>query len=415
MKKLLILLLLLSFGSAHAGGHRVALQGQRMLGMGHAGLSIFKNAETVFFNTAGMSFLDKKFNVSFGVSAIKSQVKFQNPRYNQHAQTNNPLGTPLYLYATYKASDNVSVGFAVYTPFGNSVVWDKDWAGSHIVNDISMKVFYIQPSMSYKINEMFSVGAAFIMALGEVNYDKNVNRYLTNEQGKRTDARLETGMVSAAGYSLSFAAQPTDNFSIGLNYRSSVVLNARYGKAEFNDVPEALSNKLKKTAFSATLPMPAELGIGISFKPLKKLLIAADYNYTYWNIYKELNIDFKNDLPNSVSDKSYKNSNTYRVGMEYEFTDAIAVRAGYYYDESPLTEGHFSPETPSLNSHNYTFGLGYQMKKIAIDFSILYVDGQERTDYTYVTGEGSSSSRFGGTYVSNAIIPGLGITYSIDK
>ena len=160
--------------------------------------------------------------------------------------------------------------------------------------------------------------------------------------------------------------------------------------------------------------MPAELGIGFSVKPMDKLLLAFDYNYTYWSIYKELRIEFKNDLPPSVANKSYQNTNTFRVGAEYQLNNKMFVRAGYYYDQSPLTEGHFSPETPSLDSNNYTFGFGYQMKKWAVDVSILYVDGQERTDYTFVRGEGVSAHKFEGTYVSNAIIPGIGFSYSIN-
>jgi len=413
MRKIILVLVFLSFGTIYAGGYRVALQGQRMLGMAHAGLSVFNNAETVFFNPAGMSFLDKKLTVSFGVSGIMSHVKFQNERYNWAYETDNPIGTPFYLYAAYKASENISIGLAIYTPFGSSTVWNE-WAGSDIVNDISMKVFYIQPSLAYKFSEVLSISTSLIMAYGSVSYNKNINRYLTDENGNKTYAQLNSGTIGNAGYSISLAIKPSDKVSFGVNYRSAIVLNAKYGKSEFNNVPAFLSNKLKTTAFSAKLPMPAELGIGISVKPFDKLLLAFDYNYTYWSIYEELRIEFNNGLPPSVSDKSYKNTSTLRFGAEYQLNDNMFVRAGYYMDESPLTKNHFSPETPSLDSNNYTFGFGYQMKKWAVDLSIVYVDGKERTDYTFVKGEGPSAHRFGGTYVSNAIIPGIGFTYSIN-
>lgn len=413
MKKILIVLVFLSFGSMYAGGYRVALQGQRMLGMAHAGLSVFNNAETAFFNPAGIAFLDKKLNISFGVSGIMSHVKFQNERYNWAYETDNPIGTPFYLYATYQTSDHVSLSLAVYTPYGSSSVW-HDWAGSDIVNEISMKVFYIQPSLTYKFSDILSMSASLIMAYGGVTYNKNINRYLTDENGEKTNVELNSGTTGAAGYDLSLAFRPSDKVSFGINYRSAITLDAKYGKAEFNNVPAFLSNKLKTSAFSAKLPMPAELGIGMSVKPFDKLLIAFDYNYTYWSIYEELRIDFKNGLPPSIADKSYQNTSTVRVGAEYQLNDNMFVRAGYYFDQSPLAKNHFSPETPSLDSNNYTFGFGYQMKKWAIDLSLLFVNGKERTDYTYVKGEGPSAHRFGGTYVDNAIIPGIGFTYSIN-
>ena len=412
MKKLLIVLVFLSFGSIYAGGYRVALQGQRMLGMGHAGLSVFNNAETAFFNPAGIAFLDGKFNFSFGVSGIMSHVKFQNADYNWAYETDNPMGTPFYLYATYQASDNISLGLAVYTPFGSSTVWNK-WAGSDIVNNISMKVFYIQPSLAYKFSDMFSVSASLIMAYGGVTYNKDINRYLTGDNGEKTNAQLDSGMTGAAGFGFGVAFKPADNLSFGLNYRSSLTLDAKYGKAEFNNVPAFLSNTLKTTAFSAKLPMPAELGVGMSYKPMDKLLLAFDYSYTYWSIYEELRIDFKNGLPPSISKKNYHNTSTFRLGAEYQLSDKMFVRAGYYFDQSPVSEGYFSPETPSTDTNNYTFGFGYKMNKWAIDLSLLYLDGKERTDYTFVKGEGPSAHYFGGTYVSSAIIPGIGISYSI--
>jgi long-chain fatty acid transport protein len=46
--------------------------------MGHTGVAVISSAESAFFNPAGLSYLDGKLNVSFGVSGIISKVKFQN-------------------------------------------------------------------------------------------------------------------------------------------------------------------------------------------------------------------------------------------------------------------------------------------------------------------------------------------------
>ncbi len=412
MKKVLIILVFLSFGSIYAGGYRVALQGQRMLGMAHAGLSVFNNAETAFFNPAGIAFLDHKFSVSFGVSGIMSSVKFQNKMYNWQYETDNPLGTPFYLSLAYQFTEQVSAGLSIYTPFGSSTVWN-DWAGSEIVNDISMKVFYVQPSLAYKFNDKLSIAASFILAFGEVSYNKNINRYLTDEQGNKTNVQLESGMTNAFGYGLSMAYKPCKELNIGVNYRSSVTIDAQNGEATFNNVPGFLADKLKDTGFSAELPMPAELGVGFSFKPSDKILVAIDYNYTYWDIYQELKIVFDSkDLPPSISEKNYHNTSTFRIGTEYKASDNIFIRAGYYMDESPLSKGHLSPETPSLTTDNITFGLGYQTDKLAIDLSVLFLYGRERSDYTTVN-EGLSNYKFGGTYLNSAIIPGIGISYNI--
>ena len=94
MRKLLSLTLLALAGStAFAGGYRVNIQGQKQLAMGHTGVAVVNSAEVAFFNPAGMAYLDKKFNLSVGGSALMAKTRFQNSEYNWTAGTDN-LGTP---------------------------------------------------------------------------------------------------------------------------------------------------------------------------------------------------------------------------------------------------------------------------------------------------------------------------------
>src|SRR6056300_650927 len=108
MKKLLLPLLgilpLLSF----AGGFQVNLQGTKQTGMGHLGTSFHLGASSTYFNPAMMGLGDKKFSVEAGGSFISSNVQFRNGNTGNFENTDNPLGTPFYLYATYKVSDRLT-------------------------------------------------------------------------------------------------------------------------------------------------------------------------------------------------------------------------------------------------------------------------------------------------------------------
>jgi long-chain fatty acid transport protein len=55
MKKIIVVLLIgMSVAtSLHAGGYRVATQGQRALAMGHTGVAMTDSAESIFFNPGG--------------------------------------------------------------------------------------------------------------------------------------------------------------------------------------------------------------------------------------------------------------------------------------------------------------------------------------------------------------------------
>ena len=414
MRKLLSLTLLALAGStAFAGGYRVSIQGQKQLAMGHTGVAVVTSAEVAFFNPAGMVYLDKKFNLSVGGNALFANVKFQNSTYNWTAESKN-VGTPFSVYATYKLNDWLTAGLAVYTPYGSAVDWDQDWEGAHLVNNIDLQAIFIQPSISVRIGEHFSVGGGPIYATGSVNFNRNLsmNPLLSDSEGNPTDVTIDAKGINAWGYTAGFMFNPTDKLRIGMNYRSEIIMEARGGDATYNDTPSF--NPLANTTFDADLPLPAELTVGLSYEVTDKLLFAFDYNRTMWSVYKALDVKFGNGTE-SLNPRNYQNSSTYRVGTQYKANDKFTFRAGWYFDESPVQDGYFAPETPRNDSMGYTGGLTYQLNsKLGIDFSFLYLHFDEvDNSYDYSTDPitGQPNPDFGGTYKSVVFSPGIGITY----
>lgn len=430
MRKLLSLTLLALAGStAFAGGYRVSIQGQKQLAMGHTGVAVVNSAEVAFFNPAGMAYLDKKFNLSVGGNALFANTKFQNSQYNWEAETNN-LGTPFNVYATYKLNDWFTAGLAVYTPYGSSVEWDQDWQGAHLVNNIDLKAIFVQPTISVRMGEHFSIGGGPIFATGSVNFNRNLTTNpLLSVDGQPADVTLDGKGITAWGYTAGFMFNPTDKFRIGMNYRSEIIMEARDGDATFSDIPLFAgpgSNPLLNpsqlvfgdTKFDADLPLPAELTVGLSYQITDKWLVAFDYNRAMWKVYDALVIDFDNsnlnqsNVPTSENQRNYKDASTYRIGTQYKANDKFTFRAGWYFDESPVQDGYFAPETPRNDSMGYTGGLTYQVNsKLGIDVSFLYLHFDEvDNSYDYYQ-ENGNSLPFGGTYKSSVFSPGIGITY----
>ncbi len=414
MKKLLSFVLFFLVGSmVYAGGYRVAIQGQRQLAMGHTGVAVISSAESVFFNPASMSFLDGKMNFSLGVSGILSETVYENQQYGIEARTDNPLGTPFGAYATYKVNEHLSFGLAIYTPYGSAVEWEKDWAGSHLVNNIDLKAIFFQPTVAVKVSDNLSIGAGFIYASGSVIFNRNINRTLSDTNGNRANITIEEKGITATGYTIGVMIKPIDNLNIGFNYRSKVSMEVKGGDATFENVPAPLN--AIDTKFDSSLPMPAETTIGMSYQYKEKLTFAFDYNLTEWSEYDALTIKLESDPNNpSVNLRNYKDSNTYRFGLEYKATQKITARAGYYIDESPVQDGYFAPETPRNDSVGYTAGLSYQVNsKLSIDASFLYLQFDEiDNSYDYYM-EGGVAVPFAGTYKSSVIAPGIGVSYKL--
>lgn len=413
-KAFLFSILILGTAVMHAGGYRISIQGQKALAMGHTGVAVLNSSELVFFNPAGLIHLEDRFNISAGVSGVFSNVAYQNEMTGANAMTDSPMGTPLNFYASYKATDWLAVGLGVYTPYGSTVEYEDDWAGSHLVNNIDLQAIYIQPTVSVKITDKFSVGGGPIYVTGSVNFNRNLNRTLTDLEGNRSEVTIDASGVSSWGWTASTMFKVTDNLTVGANYRSEIILDAEDGDADFENIPNTPLAPFEDTTFNASLPLPAEMTVGFSYS-CEKWLFAFDFNRAFWNVYESLDIDFANpDIPDSQNIRNYKNASTYRFGVQYTATDMFTLRAGYYFDESPVQDGYFAPETPRNDSNGYTAGLTFNVTdRLGIDASFLYLHFKEvDASYDFYT-ENGQQVPFRGTYKSNAFAPGLGLTYKL--
>lgn len=416
MKKVLLFAVFtLATAIMFAGGYRVSLQGQKSLAMGHTGVAVINSSELVFFNPAGLVHLENKLNISAGVSGVFANVSYQNESFGDYAETDNSTSTPLYLYASYKVNDWLAFGLGVYTPFGSSVTYEDDWEGSHLVNNIELAAIFIQPTVSFKIGEYLSLGGGPIYVTGSVNFNRNLNRTLTDLDGNRANVTIDATGITEWGWTVGAMFTPTKELTIGANYRSKIDMNVEDGDATFENIPNSPLTPFEDTNFDATLPLPAEITVGLSYQFCEKWLFAFDVNRSFWDVYESLDIDFANEnIPDSKNARNYKNASTFRFGLQFDATKMFTLRAGYYFDESPVQDGYFAPETPRNDSNGYTAGLTFNVgDHLEIDASFLYLQFKEvdaSYDYYFENGQ---AAPFGGTYKNSVFVPGLGVTYKM--
>jgi len=406
MRKLTILMLLITFASINlfAGGYQVRLQGQKQTGIGLIGTPFAFGASSIFYNPGSLSFMKDKYSFSAGVSGIMANAIFRAKDSDYEAKTSNPLGTPFYFYGATKVTEDMSVGVGVFTPYGNSVIWDQDWMGRYLIQEIALQAIFIQPTVSYKIGDKFGLGAGLDIVMGSVDLTKSVPSPVESQFNMN-------GKSTAFGFNVGAYIKPTDKLNIGIDYRSKVNMKVEKGDMGFgNDVPSSLEEFFPKSGkFNAELPLPANLDVGVSYQISEKFLLAIEMNYIFWSAYDSLIIDFENNnekLADSRNPREYKNSMIWRLGGEYKFNEKLIARAGVYYDPSPTNEKYFTPETVSLNTIAFTLGLSYMpIEGLSIDLSYLQLEGLE-ADKDYEPGN------FSGTYAARTFIPGIGVSYN---
>jgi len=416
-RSIILFLLFFSAMAAYAGGYRVSLQGGRALAMGHTGVGVIDNAEGAFFNPSSLVHLKNRLEIAAGVSVVYSKIQWQNQGTGQSERTHNAPSTPLYIYSNYHINDQFSVGLSVFTPYGSVVEYTTDWPGSHLVNKIDLSAFYIQPHVAYRINEKLSVAAGPIIAIGSVEFNRNLSRTMTDIDGNRSNVTIDASGVVKLGWHLSATYVPMEGLTVGATYRSEMIMDPTDGDAKFRNLPNSPITNFKDTKISAELPLPAELLVGVAYE-FDKWTLAFDYNHAFWDVYKSLDIYFEDEsIPDSKNPRNYKNSSSYRFGAQYQLNEKIALRAGYYFDQTPVQSGYFAPETPRGDSHNFTIGGGYNFSSnFRVDVAFMYIhfkEINESYDHYSEAGivEGGAKVPFGGDWKTSGLVPSIGLTY----
>lgn len=376
MKHIFITTLLILNFIAFGGGFQVNLQGVRSIGMGGAYVGLAHGPATTFFNPGGLTNITGH-QFSVGLNTIHPSISLQTDVYDNINQTTK-MSTPIYLYYGGQISEKLYVGFGINNQFGNSSSFEDNWQGRYIVQNIGLKTFMFQPTISYKIHDKLSIGIGGVYTTGTFSYEKAVP--LTSNDNQYGKARLE-GSANSFSFNVGLYSKliETDKIklSIGADYRSGINLSIDNGTASFSNIPNSLISQFpEKTKFTGKLNLPnvTTAGVALNYKLNDKNEITFLYDYALngWSSYDTLAFDFENETtPDSKTAKNWINSSTHRFGIEYKVNN-IYLRAGAYYDETPTEENNVSPEAPERSHMAPTLGLGVDISdKITVDLSYL--------------------------------------------
>ena len=418
MRKLLFLsFMLLSCQFVYANGYQVLLQGNKETAMGNAGVGSKPSATATFFNPGALGFLESS-EIQIGGNGVFGRTNFAPDNSFQQYEARPNIATG-YLYAVY-AKDSASrwrAALGVTTPFGSLVEWEDDWYGKNNMQRLKLVNVSVQPTFAYRITDKLSVGAGLNISFGHVNLQRGVTSSTLPGDGYLGDFELDGKSEVAFGYNVGIFYQPVKQFSIGLNYRSKVDAKVENGDVNWSNEDASAFATLgalgagKPTQFSAEIPLPSVFTIGLAAYPTERITMAFDIGFVGWSEYEDLTFEFNNNFPTSVNERNFDNSTVLHLGLEYMATEKLAVRGGFYYDETPVPSGYMTPETPDAPARGYTAGLGYSFSdKVSLDLSFLYLDKEERRNDVP---DGVVTNGLNGWYKTSVLIPGFGLSFKL--
>ena len=355
-----LILLLTAAGSALASGYRIPEQSVNSTARAGSYVAYTPSADAAYYNPANMSWLDNRWTLEADATWIHlSSISYTDARgaaYGGDSESENFLLPTLF--AVSPEYNNFRFGFSVTAPGGLSKRWQDPYPRS-TAEEFTLKVFELNPTLSYKFCDRFSVGAG----VRGVYTDGKVK---SNYQGVPYSAvRDLTGDSWDAGYNLAATVKPVDNMNLSLTYRSKVDLTVE------GDATMTASGSSPYSGYAAVeIPLPAILAAAVSYTFFDKLTVELEYDRTYWSDYEYLDFTYSRALTglmyqffDASKAKHWQDSDTWRVGLSYDMKNNWILMAGFAVDESPVPSSTLGFELPDSNALLYSAGVRYKINK----------------------------------------------------
>jgi long-chain fatty acid transport protein len=306
------------------------------------------------------------------------------------------------LYWVTDINPSMKFGVGVNAPFGLKTEYDDEWVGRFQGIKSEVKTININPSVAYKVNDQLSLGFGVSAMWAEAELTRQVNL-----GAAETDVKIK-GDDWGFGFNLGAIYQATPDTRFGLAYRSKVRQEIE-GEAKFG---APLSGR--DSDISARVDLPESLSFNVFSQLNSKWDVMADATWTRWSRFEELRIKFDSGAPDAVTEEKWSNVMRYSVGVNYHYNDAIKLRAGLAYDESPVNGDYRTARIPGNDRKWISFGAGYQMSpasKFDIGYSHLFIsDVKIDDDQTSATPLGNG--RLKGEYEGSVDILSVQYTHN---
>jgi len=384
-----------------AGGFAITEQSASAAGTATAGAgAIAEDAGTVFYNPAGMSFLESD------QLLIAGNVFFLDNDFSNRGTadgTGNPIvGTEDFknpvipvgsLFGVVELTDGIKLGLGITSPFGLSSEYEDEWVGRYNTLLSAITTIDINPAVSVRVTDWLSIGAGFSaqFAEGRRRNDLDFGTICFNQffgPGSCTalglvpqgaDGRLTIKASDwGFGYNLGVLIAPQPQTRIGIAYRSEVHHRLE-GDADY-DVPAAAmpltlgGSLFQNTDASAEITLPASLSASLYHELSPQLALLGDITWTRWRSFETLRIDFANPAqPDIVQEEDWKDVFRYSIGLRYKPAEPYVVRLGFAYDETPIRDSLRNPGIPGNDRLVFAIGAGIRLSEaITIDLGYTY-------------------------------------------
>ena len=430
----LTLLAILGLSSlALANGLNLNSLGSRALSMGGAFVGLADDYSAIFWNPAGMAQFDKRYLGFYGTDVIPSgSYLLQVPApaglltvVDAKTQSKHYLSGLLAYYQPI--NEYLVAGVGVYIPSGLGSSWDgNDLAGlsNNVAYEWESKIglVTISPGVSYKINDMISVGATLNINYGTFSMKRWAGNTAIDQPVQVIDLGQSEMNLKGWGFGATAGVlvKASDMLSFGATIRTPNRVKFS-GDASLSNV-DLLGFKESSEAetVSPHLTFPLWIAGGVAFRPLSGLTLTGDLQWTQWSTLDQIELKFIDPywslfMTATGENKmhlEWKDALQIRFGAEYWLRENLAIRGGYYYDPTPTPDKTMNFLLPSYTFNVFTLGLGYTLNGLVIDLGLEFLAGKGReVEYAKWLLDPVFANAQPGAYDMSIIVPNISISY----
>jgi long-chain fatty acid transport protein len=378
--------------------------GSKAIAMGGAFVGLADDYSAVFWNPAGLTQM-KDPNLALYGTFIFPKGSYKFNLLGIDAKTENKVYPSGALGYFKPLSEKVVVGILGYVPSAIGAKWNGEdlkllAGGVNYMWESKLGMFTLSPVVAFKLSDTFSLGATVNLSYGLLQLKRPaLGQYEEDLNGM------------AFGATIGALFKPSDKFSIGLTFKTPMKVKIK-GDASMSGA--GLLGLPGTSELEREADWPMWIGAGIAFKPIEPLTITADVQYTNWKKMDMIAADFSDPGWALVFGQAtdlvlrWDDATQIRFGAQFQASEALAIRAGFYIDPGPGPEATQNILLPGFDYNVVTFGLGYNTGKVNIDLCFEYVIGKER-DVGLL--EADPAAGMPGIHKFDIFVPNIAITF----
>lgn len=373
-------------------GFQVLEQGASNLGTALAGSTANANADatSAFWNPSSafeIGLAAGKTTIDSGMNFVIPSFSFTGSSYYTDA-SGNPLapisgsnggnaGEMAYVpnfNLVHMLADDLAITLSITSPYGLETDYDSDWVGRYQALNSDLTTVDINPSLAYKVNDWLSISGGVSL------------QYMHAELTQASPTALGDAEVSLRGQSwgvggnIGFTIKYAEGGRLGFHWRSEVSQDITGN--QHMTLPALGYYDRIVAPIETNLTLPQTFNVGVYQRlwgALDRFAVMADYSFTCWNAFDELDIQNSNTgatVGGEPVHENWKNVSRISFGIHYypEFDENLTLRIGATWDESPVPgPKNRTARIPCSDRAWLAGGLGYKYENMTVNVSYMYI------------------------------------------